>query len=262
MRFEGIASTTAPDREGEQMTRRALESMARAGSVELRAGHRRGERLGAVEQLHREGDRLRVQGRLDESNPRARALWERLREGARMALSVGGRKRVVRRYSPVAGRYVRMIEDARLDHVAVCRPEEARNPEAEIVASGEGSLTPRPPLPAGEGEIGRETWPPLPLSAQIRVVRGRVAELEARGEVGSHVAAEGHEASVSPPPFRECGQGGRPGGGAPIPPACTPGRRQSLPVVKRTRKRAGPQLARTGEMPAPPRNDELWKGVL
>jgi hypothetical protein len=305
MRFEGIASSTAVDREGEQMSPAALEDMAKAGRVELRAGHRGGERVGAVEECWRDGERLRVSGRLDETSPRARALWDRLRQGVRMALSVGGRKRVVRRYSPVAGRWVRMIEGAHLEHVAVCRPEEARCGEAEIVASGEGevesrkskvesgegSLTPWPPLPAGEGEPDGENWPPVPLSAQIRAVRETVEGLQ---------EGLGRETHASPPgPLsRACGLGEGEWGGEPHPlpsllagegewggdtgweagatqgeqeqeaeaaastgdarlptPDCVPGRRRSLLVVKTGREQKRAKHPRED-------NDNFWKGVL
>ncbi len=259
------------------MTTGALEGMVQVGPVELRAGHR-GEKIGVVEECRREGERLRVKGRLEEKSPRARALWERLRRGVRMALSVGGRKRVVRRYSPVAGRYVRMIEDASLEHVAVCGEEEARNGETEVVASGERGTSPPGPLSRacgwGEGESkvesggggvlvgsrecqGGDTSPPGPLSRACGWGEGELggeshplpslATPPPRGEEGEVRRAVRQELAEAEAcashPARSSG------------PSAEPGRRRSLLVGKTGRTKEQVKSLRND-------NDELWKGVL
>ncbi len=189
MRFEGIASTTTVDREGERMTAAALEGMARAREVELREGHG-GERIGVVEACSTDGRRLQVAGRLEEGNPRARAVWAKLCAGVRLALSVGGRKRVVRRWSPVAGRYVRMIEEARLEHVAVVPAAEARNAETEVVASRRSEV---------EGRRSEVEGRKAEVASRRSEVASRRSEVgSAEGEVeGAEAAAEAAEGEVT-----------------------------------------------------------------
>jgi hypothetical protein len=227
MKFEGTASSTTVDREGERMTTRALEAMARGGRVELRDGHR-GEKIGVVEECRREGERLTVRGTLEPSSPRAQALWDKLRAGVRLALSVGGRKRVVSRYSPVAGRRVRMIEEARLEHVAVVRPEEARNEETGIVASGESRVA------SGERDAQALPLPSEPPPPE-----------RSEGE-----GAGGEASPASPPPLATRDS-----------PLATPGRSRSLPGQKSGRRQT--QAASESSIRSLPHtNDELWKGVL
>jgi hypothetical protein len=238
MRFEGTASSTAADREGERMTVAALEAMARGGSVELRDGHR-GETIGVVEECRREGQRLRVSGRLEPSSPRARALWDKLRAGVRLALSVGGRKRVVMRYSPVAGRRVRMIEQASLEHVAVCHPAEARNAETEVVASRETRVA------SGGGEVARR-------ETRDASGGGEVARRETR-DAGREPAAAAPLPSPSPPVAGGDSARSAQGWASPEPEPAEPGRRRSLPVQT---------TGRTQASGLPLTNDELWKGVL
>ena len=266
MRFEGIASSTGVDREGERMSPRALEAMARSGGVELRDGHR-GETIGVVEECRREGERLTVRGSLEDT-PRARALWEKLRAGVRLALSVGGRKRVVRRYSVVAGRHVRMIEEARLEHVAVCRPDEARNGETELrVESGARADARKWKVESGEGSLARRGDAPT-SPAHVPCADGRGAEGDPPAE------------NQPLPPHPE----GEEAGGE----AALPGRRRSLRAQRsgravgargdegnegRARGESAPysghrrDAGATGtgtarQETAMGNNDQLWKGVL
>ena len=131
---------------------------------------------------------------MEAGSARARAVWEKLQAGGRMGLSVGGRKRVVRRYSPVAGRWVRMVEEARLEHVAVCGREEAKCGEAEVgVDSRQCQSTVVRGEPEGEGASGG------------RGVDSRQSTVD-RGESEGEVASGAGEASP-PGPLSLAGEG-------------------------------------------------------
>lgn len=128
MRFCGVASSTALDRQREQMTEGALEGMGRLEGLELRAGHRGEKRVGMVEEGWVEEGVLRVRGVIEDEG-----LAERVRRGERLALSVGGKVRAASwGWRGDAEGPVRMIEGVELEHVAVCRREEAVNPDAVL----------------------------------------------------------------------------------------------------------------------------------
>lgn len=133
--FEGVASSTRLDRQHERMTPNAIQKMAGQVGLDLLPSHRSGplEELGTVEEAWADNDQFRIAGRLDGASPRARRLFEKVATGRRYALSVGGRvTKAFWRYDPEAGRQVRHIDDVELDHVAVCRPEQAANPDTYL----------------------------------------------------------------------------------------------------------------------------------
>jgi len=144
--FEGVASSTSLDRQQERMTPNAIRKMAAQTGLDLLPSHSAGplEELGTVEEAWADNDRFRVSGRLDRSNPRSQRLFEKVRAGRRYGLSVGGRvTKAFWRFDAEVGRQVRHIDDVELDHVAVCRPEAAANPDtylATLAKAAEGVI--------------------------------------------------------------------------------------------------------------------------
>lgn len=137
LRFEGVASSTRLDRQHERMTPNAIRKMAQYTNLDLLPAHDAGplEELGVIEEAWVDNDQFRVSGRLDRTNPAARRLFARAASGKRYGLSVGGRvTRAFWRYDEEAGRPVRYIDDVELDHVAVCRPGAAANPDTYLAA--------------------------------------------------------------------------------------------------------------------------------
>lgn len=140
--FEGVASSTTLDRQQERMTPNAISKMATYKGIELLPSHSAGplEELGSVEEAWADNDQFRVAGRLDKSNPQAKRLFQRAMSGRSFGLSVGGRvTKAYWQHDPEAGRQVRHIDDVELDHVAVCRPEAAANPDTYLAALAKAS---------------------------------------------------------------------------------------------------------------------------
>jgi len=135
MWFEGVASSTSLDRQHERMTPNAINKMAGQVGLDLLPSHKSGplEELGSVEQAWVDNDQFRVAGRLDATNPRSRRLFEKVASGRRYGLSVGGRvTKAFWQHDPEVGRQVRHIDDVALDHVAVCRADQAANPDTYL----------------------------------------------------------------------------------------------------------------------------------
>lgn len=135
LRFEGVASSTRLDRQQERMTPHAIRKMATQSGLDLLPSHRAGalEELGVVEEAWVDNESFRVAGRLDRSNPQAQRLFDQVVGGRRYGLSVGGRvTKAFWKWDEEAGRQVRHIDDVELDHVAVCRPEAAANPDTYL----------------------------------------------------------------------------------------------------------------------------------
>jgi hypothetical protein len=133
--FEGVASSTAVDRQKERMSREAIEKMARSGEVDLLPSHDAGplEELGVVEECWADNDQFRVRGKFDKTNPRARVLFERCKAGKPYGLSVGGRVIAAHwQFDDDVEDTIRVIEDVELDHIAICRPTQAVNPETYL----------------------------------------------------------------------------------------------------------------------------------
>jgi hypothetical protein len=124
--IEGVASTTSVDHDRERMAMSALKGMANIineKTVPLNVEHLPGEKniVGEVFQASVDDrGRLTVKAKLDKSNPTAKMLYDGLKAGAKLGLSVGGAvKRATRELAEGLGKYVKTFYDVILDHVAV-----------------------------------------------------------------------------------------------------------------------------------------------
>ena len=286
IRFLGVASSTRIDRQKERMTPGALESMARSRDLLLLPHHRAApeEALGVVERGWSDGRSFRVAGRLRGEDPRAWALVKSIQSGRSYGLSVGGRiTKAFWGYAEGTEGPVRHIEEVELEHVALCGPEEAVNPDAEL-GKVVGGLTPwagtsRPPVPLSETERDEESearreseaegeaqaWPPeLPEeetgeSGEAAVLATGEAVVLATGEtavvatgetpVVPERETEGEEPAVEEtkeeePEVEEAAEEA----------TVVPGQRRSLPKdqISTRRREAG----------ATQTKDNLWRGVL
>lgn len=135
MRFRCKASSTALDSQFERMTPQALAQMTSFCDLELRPLHNGLTELGKVESLWVEGNDCLGEGVLDPSHPEAARVWERMLKGRQYGLSVGGKVTAAHwQFDKEAGRSVRFIDAVTLDHVALCPPGKAANPETWIRA--------------------------------------------------------------------------------------------------------------------------------
>ncbi len=135
MMVEGVASSTALDRQRERMTLAALSKMTHYQGIDLLPGHGAGplEVLGTVEDVWLDDDQCRIVGKLDDEYPPAERLFKRLEEGKDFGLSVGGK--VIAAHwerDDKLGKQIRVIDDVHLDHVAVCRATAAANPHTYL----------------------------------------------------------------------------------------------------------------------------------
>lgn len=126
MIISGIASTTNVDHDQERMTDSALKGMANIineKTVPLRVEHQKGEDgvIGQVFEASIDGrGKLLIKAKLNKENSTARMLYEGLKSGAKLGLSVGGRvKRAVRELAEGVGKYVKTFYDVILDEVSV-----------------------------------------------------------------------------------------------------------------------------------------------
>jgi len=88
-----------------------------------------------VEKCWVDNNQFRVAGCLEPGNPEAARLYERLKAGKQYGLSIGGR--VLKAhwdFDTEAGKQVKYIDDVVLDHIAVCRPTQAANPDTYLTA--------------------------------------------------------------------------------------------------------------------------------
>jgi len=116
--------------------------MAAAQGIPLLPHHQASpdQALGTVETGWTDGQSFRVAGTLKLGSPDAWALMKSIQAGKSYALSVGGRVlQAFWGYDDAVAGPVRFIEEVELDHLALCQPEEAVNPETGVtpVASGE-----------------------------------------------------------------------------------------------------------------------------
>ncbi len=135
MWFEGVASSTSLDKQQERMTQKAIEGMSKQVGVPLLPSHNAGalDDLGTAEECWADNEQFRVAGRLDKHNPEAHRLFEKVMSGKQYGLSVGGRvKKAFWRHDEEARALVRHIDEVELSHVAVCRPEQAANPDTYL----------------------------------------------------------------------------------------------------------------------------------
>jgi len=137
LRFEGVAASTSLDRQAERLTPAAVEKMQQYSGIDLLPSHNAGvlQELGIVEKCWVDNNQFRVAGYLEPGNPEAARLYERLKAGKQYGLSIGGR--VLKAhwdFDTEAGRQVKHIDDVVLDHIAVCRPTQAANPDTYLTA--------------------------------------------------------------------------------------------------------------------------------
>jgi len=133
--FEGVASSTALDRQKERMSKQAIEAMSQYRGIDLLPSHDAGalRELGTVDQCWADNDRFEVRGRLDKSVPEAWRLYERAKSGRQYGLSVGGRVLKAHwEFDDEAADRIRVLDDVVLDHIALCRPGQAANPETYL----------------------------------------------------------------------------------------------------------------------------------
>lgn len=169
LRFEGVASSTALDKQRERMSQRAIESMSHQTGLDLLPSHDAGplRELGAVEECWVDNEQFRIGGRLDASNPEVYRLQERLNAGKQYGLSVGGRVTAAHwEFDQEAGETIRIIDDVVLDHVALCRPGMAANPDAYLAVMAKAA-----------DAIAPESW-------MTDRVSGCVTEAAGSGEIG------------------------------------------------------------------------------
>jgi len=135
MCFEGVAASTSLDRQQERMTPAAIEKMQQYTNIDLLPSHGAGalEELGLVERCWIDNNQFRIAGYLEPDNPEALRLYEKLRAGKRYGLSIGGRVLKVHwQYDKEVGKQIKYIDDATLDHIAICRPMQAANPDTYL----------------------------------------------------------------------------------------------------------------------------------
>ena len=133
--FEGVASSTTLDKQRERMTQKAIEGMSQHAGIPLLPSHGAGalDDLGNAEECWADNEQFRVAGRLDKHNPEAHRLFDKVMGGRQYGLSVGGRvKKAFWHHDEEAGGLVRYIDEVELEHVAVCRPEQAANPDTYL----------------------------------------------------------------------------------------------------------------------------------
>jgi hypothetical protein len=175
--FEGVASSTRLDRQQERMTQKAIEAMSQQTNIELVPSHHAGplDELGFAEECWADNDRFRVAGRLEKGNPMALRLFEKVQAGKRYGLSVGGRvRKAFWRYDDEAGRPVRHIDEVELSHVALCRPEEAANPDTYLAVLAKAAEPVTEEMDAAAADAAREP------EAAVLVRIGRAAVQAAR----------------------------------------------------------------------------------
>ena len=141
MVIEGIASTTNVDHDDERMSRKALSSMANVinkEGVPLRIEHQDGKDaiIGNVfEGVVDERNQLKIKARLDPRHPISSMLFDALKKGVKLGLSVGGRvMRAVREKVESVGKEISTFYDVRLEEVSIT-PRPA-NYDAWLVRKG------------------------------------------------------------------------------------------------------------------------------
>jgi len=139
MVVEGVASTINVDHDKERMSAEALKSMARiinTSGVPLRVEHSQNDNaiIGNVNKAWiDERNQLWIKAVLDEKHPAAGILYNGLKEGVKMGLSVGGYvKRAVQEMVEGVGKEVNTFYDVLLDEVSVT--QKPSNYDARLMA--------------------------------------------------------------------------------------------------------------------------------
>jgi len=253
MWFEGVASSTSLDKQRERMTHNAIQKMQQFAGIDLLPSHNAGllEELGTVEECGADNEVFRVKGLLDETSPQAQRLFKHLMAGKHYALSVGGRVTgAYWAYDEEAGARVKHIDDVVLDHIALCRPRQAANPDTYLAVMAKAAEAIAEQTPSQDEadlvkslgqavlEVCRRLWPfskteePLPtpmaeaqttpeveaLHEEVALLRKQLQELQGEKDSSPEEATEPQ-----------------------------PGQRQSLVGQQR---------------PGPDNQHNFWKGVL
>lgn len=135
MWFEGVASSTSIDKTNERMTEKAVAKMATCAGIDLLPSHTAGpmDELGTITEAQVDNEKLRVCGKLDADNPEAIRFFRKCVAGKAYQLSVGGRvKQAHWAFDDDAKKSIKHIDDVELDHVALCRPGRAANPDTYL----------------------------------------------------------------------------------------------------------------------------------
>lgn len=180
LRFEGVAASTSLDRQEERLTPEAIAKMEQYSGIDLLPSHGSGvlEELGVVEKCWLDNDQFRIAGSLDASNPEAVRLYEKLRAGKQYGLSVGGRVLSAHReFDPEAGKHVKYIDDVELDHVAVCRPSSAANPDTYLTVLAKAADAVLAEEPASDEQMMSSAVGTAPVGSSVP------SEVEAEGNV-------------------------------------------------------------------------------
>ena len=146
LEFEGVASSTALDREHEWMTEACIKSMARQAPVDIIAAPAQGRHMGVEPgrelgvaksfSVFNDGDRIKlgVSGELNPTVEQARAVYTNALAGQRYELSVMGQVKTGLDRHPETGAMAKSFRDIKLDHIAVARSGRAINPDAWLTA--------------------------------------------------------------------------------------------------------------------------------
>ena len=134
MMVEGVAASTTLDRQRERMSTGALLKMIHYQGIDLLPSHTAGplDVLGIVQDIWVDDKQCKVIAKLDAGHPPAARLFDRLEKGATYGLSVGGKVTKAHWDLEEGTRSVRVIDDVELDHVALCRPSVAANPDTYL----------------------------------------------------------------------------------------------------------------------------------
>ena len=126
MVITGIASTANVDHDMERMSVNAMSDMANIineKTVPLRLEHSKEDSaiLGSVFKAWMdERNQLWIKARVDKNHPAGPILYNALKEGAKMGLSVGGRvKKAVKEMSEKTGQMVKTFYNVLLDEVSI-----------------------------------------------------------------------------------------------------------------------------------------------
>jgi len=254
MWFEGVASSTSLDKQHERMTTNAIQKMQQFAGIDLLPTHNAGplEELGTVEECGADNDAFRVKGRLDETSAQAQRLFKHLVEGRQYGLSVGGRVTgAYWSFDQEAGARIKHIDDVVLDHVALCRPQQAANPDtylAVMAKAAESVAHHQPPLEEDEDLVRRLGQAVLEVCRRLWPF-GKTAEpppaTTAQTQADPEVEGLREEVALLHKQLQELQQ--TPDSSPEEPDQPQPGRRQSLIGQQR---------------PATDKQNNFWKGVL
>lgn len=162
---EGVASSTALDKQSERVSKEGIELFAYHPPVELFNTHqpKAGEELGATLK-HAIGDDMefRIVAELYPDVPQAAKIWERMQAGAQYGLSFGGTiEKAHWEYDKEAGKSIRILDAVNLDHIMITRPGKEANPDCWLgsiaKAMDDSGAFPAPTENSEQGATGDAT---------------------------------------------------------------------------------------------------------